>query len=376
MLAREPDLVFLANGPGDPAALDYVVDTVRELVGKKPVVGICLGHQLLCRAVGLETFKLPFGHRGANHPVKDLETGKIDITSQNHGFAVRPPDGGETIETDEPVRWETDFGAAELTHLNLYDRTVEGLALRDVPGCTVQYHPEAGPGPARRALPLRPLPGAGARDLAAASERARRARSSGSSRSAASTATACASRRATPRSGPGSTAGSRRGRRLRPLVRRPGSRRRARRRVVLRDDLARDRRADRQLLVPDVRPEHDGLEIGWTWLHPSAWRTGANVEAKLLMLGHAFDELGCMRVEFKTDARNERSRAALEALGASFEGIFRKHMLMPLTGVRDSAYYSITDDEWPELRERLAARLERGGGGGACLGATTSRRSC
>jgi carbamoyl-phosphate synthase small subunit len=147
VLASEPDLVFLANGPGDPAALDYVVDTVRDVVGKKPVVGICLGHQLLCRAVGLETFKLPFGHRGANHPVKDLESGRIDITSQNHGFAVRPPDGGETIAADEPVRWETDFGAAELTHLNLYDRTVEGLALRDVPGCTVQYHPEAGPGP-------------------------------------------------------------------------------------------------------------------------------------------------------------------------------------------------------------------------------------
>jgi carbamoyl-phosphate synthase small subunit len=147
VLAREPDLVFLANGPGDPAALDYVVETVRGVVGKRPVVGICLGHQLLCRAVGLETFKLPFGHRGANHPVKDLATGKIDITSQNHGFAVRPPDGGQTIEADEPVRWQTDFGAAELTHLNLYDRTVEGLALRDVAGCTVQYHPEAGPGP-------------------------------------------------------------------------------------------------------------------------------------------------------------------------------------------------------------------------------------
>src|SRR5687767_7683784 len=102
VLARDPDLVFLANGPGDPGALDYVVDNVRQVVGKKPVVGICLGHQLLCRAVGLETFKLPFGHRGANHPIKDLSTGKIDITSQNHGFAVRPPDGGETIEADEP----------------------------------------------------------------------------------------------------------------------------------------------------------------------------------------------------------------------------------------------------------------------------------
>jgi carbamoyl-phosphate synthase small subunit len=147
VLGREPDLVFLANGPGDPAALDYVVGTVRELVGRKPVVGICLGHQLLCRAVGLDTFKLPFGHRGANHPVKDLASGRIDITSQNHGFSVRPPDGGERIMADEPVRWETDFGAAELTHLNLYDRTVEGLALLDVPGCAVQYHPEAGPGP-------------------------------------------------------------------------------------------------------------------------------------------------------------------------------------------------------------------------------------
>jgi carbamoyl-phosphate synthase small subunit len=147
VLQRDPDLVFLANGPGDPGALDYVVENVRGVVGKKPVVGICLGHQLLCRAVGLETFKLPFGHRGANHPVKDLESGRIDITSQNHGFAVLGPGGDRTIEGDEPVRWQTDFGEAELSHLNLYDRTVEGLVLKDVPGCTVQYHPEAGPGP-------------------------------------------------------------------------------------------------------------------------------------------------------------------------------------------------------------------------------------
>ena len=144
---REPDAVFLANGPGDPAALDYVVGTVRDLVGEVPVFGICLGHQLLCRAVGLETFKLPFGHRGANHPVKDLASGRIDITSQNHGFAVQGPHGELRIESDEPIRWETDFGAAELAQLNLYDRTVEGLVLRDVPGATVQYHPEAGPGP-------------------------------------------------------------------------------------------------------------------------------------------------------------------------------------------------------------------------------------
>ena len=147
LLARHPDAVFLANGPGDPAALGHIVESVRGVVGKVPVWGICLGHQLLCRAVGLETFKLPFGHRGANHPVKDLETHKIEITSQNHGFAVLGPNGEKTIDADEAMRWDTDFGVAELSQLNLYDRTVEGLNLKDVSGATVQYHPEAGPGP-------------------------------------------------------------------------------------------------------------------------------------------------------------------------------------------------------------------------------------
>jgi carbamoyl-phosphate synthase small subunit len=147
ILEGSPDAVMLVNGPGDPAALDYLVDQVRSLVGRLPMFGICLGHQLLCRAVGLETYKLRFGHRGANHPVKDLSTGRIEITSQNHGFAVLGPGGEHTIDEDRPVRWDTDFGTAELTHINLYDRTVEGLRLPEARASTVQYHPEAGPGP-------------------------------------------------------------------------------------------------------------------------------------------------------------------------------------------------------------------------------------
>ncbi len=147
LLDSGADAIFLANGPGDPAALDDIVDTLKNVIGKKPTFGICLGHQLMCRALGLETFKMPFGHRGGNHPVKDLQTGRVEITSQNHGFSVVGPGGKKYLETNEPVRWETDLGAAQLSHLNLYDRTVEGLTLLDVPGGTVQYHPEAGPGP-------------------------------------------------------------------------------------------------------------------------------------------------------------------------------------------------------------------------------------
>jgi len=108
-----------------------------------------------------------------------------------------------------------------------------------------------------------------------------------------------------------------------------------------------------------LRPEHRGLEIGWTWLSVDAWGTGANVEAKLLLMGHAFDELGCIRVEFKTDALNERSRAALEALPARFEGIFRKHMVVRDGALRDSAWYSVTDEEWPAVRHNLLDRLSR-----------------
>ena len=110
-----------------------------------------------------------------------------------------------------------------------------------------------------------------------------------------------------------------------------------------------------------LRPEHRSVEIGWTWLHPAAWGTGANVEAKLLMLEHAFARLGCRRVELKTDALNERSRRAIEALGASFEGVHRKHMLVRGDENRDTAWYSVLDDEWPAVRERLLARLGRGG---------------
>jgi len=133
ILAMNPDGIFLSNGPGDPAAVGYAVEEIRKLLdGDTPVFGICMGHQLLSQALGLETFKLKFGHRGGNHPVKDETTGKIEITSQNHGFAVR--------DDNVPAN-------VEITHRSLFDGTVEGLRVKDKPIFSVQYHPEASPGP-------------------------------------------------------------------------------------------------------------------------------------------------------------------------------------------------------------------------------------
>ena len=147
IIADGAEALLLANGPGDPGAVQEAVERIRALIGRIPLFGICLGHQLLCRAIGLETFKLPFGHRGANHPVKDLRSGRIAITSQNHGFAVRASAGAERLERDQPLELQTELGRARLTHVNLYDRTIEGVELLDAPAAAVQYHPEAGPGP-------------------------------------------------------------------------------------------------------------------------------------------------------------------------------------------------------------------------------------
>lgn len=132
VLARKPDGVFLSNGPGDPAALDYIHQETRKLTGKTPIFAICLGHQILGHAFGGKTFKLKFGHRGGNQPVKDLRSGKVAITSQNHGFAVD---------------YDSLPANVEVTHINLNDGTVEGLRHRDAPVFSVQYHPEAAPGP-------------------------------------------------------------------------------------------------------------------------------------------------------------------------------------------------------------------------------------
>ena len=132
LLRDNPDGIMLSPGPGDPANLGYVVETVRELMGKKPVMGVCLGNQILGCAFGSRTYKLPFGHRGSNHPVKDLATGRVYITSQNHGYAIDP----DQLEN-----------GMEVAHVNLNDGTVEGLRHRDLPVFSIQYHPEASPGP-------------------------------------------------------------------------------------------------------------------------------------------------------------------------------------------------------------------------------------
>jgi carbamoyl-phosphate synthase small subunit len=133
VLELEPDGVFLSNGPGDPEAVGYLVESVRTLLGRVPIFGICLGHQILGLAAGGRTYKLPFGHHGANHPVKDLATGRVEITAQNHGFAVEPA-------SVERAGWIP-------THVNLNDTTCEGLRHREWPVFSVQYHPEASPGP-------------------------------------------------------------------------------------------------------------------------------------------------------------------------------------------------------------------------------------
>ncbi len=132
ILAGEPDGVFLSNGPGDPMPIDYAIQTIQQLIGKKPLFGICLGHQLLGLALGGKTYKLKFGHRGANQPVKHFETGQVEITSQNHGFCV---------DIDSLP------SSVDVTHINLNDDTLEGIQHRDYPVFSVQYHPEASPGP-------------------------------------------------------------------------------------------------------------------------------------------------------------------------------------------------------------------------------------
>jgi carbamoyl-phosphate synthase small subunit len=146
--AMAPDGVLLSNGPGDPEGVPYAIETVRKLIGRRPILGICLGHQILGLAMGLKTYKLKFGHHAANHPVMDLRTRKVEITSQNHNFSVQVP-GPSPIEaeTGRHRSIDTPFGPAEISHVSLNDQSVEGMVLVDHPVLSVQYHPEASPGP-------------------------------------------------------------------------------------------------------------------------------------------------------------------------------------------------------------------------------------
>ncbi|MGA6826443.1 glutamine-hydrolyzing carbamoyl-phosphate synthase small subunit [Nitrospira sp. NS4] len=144
--ALKPDGVFLSNGPGDPEGVPYAMDAVRALIGRYPIFGICLGHQILGLAFGLKTYKLKFGHHGSNHPVIDLRTRKVEITSQNHNFAVQIPARLSGVP-DRPLTVDTKLGKVSITHVSLNDHSIEGMACLDQPVFSVQYHPEASPGP-------------------------------------------------------------------------------------------------------------------------------------------------------------------------------------------------------------------------------------
>lgn len=151
-----PEGIFVSNGPGDPTGAPYLFETLTHFLGKKPIFGICLGHQILSLALGGKTYKLKFGHRGANQPIKNLMSGRVEITSENHGFAVEPASlsiemkpwqVGSPIEAGKSWRGKSQWGEVELTHLNLNDGTVEGISCLDIPAFSVQFHPEASPGP-------------------------------------------------------------------------------------------------------------------------------------------------------------------------------------------------------------------------------------
>jgi len=144
--AMKPDGIVLSNGPGDPEGVPYAIEAAKALIGTRPILGICLGHQILGLAFGLNTYKLKFGHHSANHPVMDLRSRKVEITSQNHNFAVRPP-AGVTVGTAMQPTVTTPFGRVSVSHLSLNDDSVEGMVCLDQPVLSVQYHPEASPGP-------------------------------------------------------------------------------------------------------------------------------------------------------------------------------------------------------------------------------------